>query len=183
MPLNDFFLFGFSAGSFQTVVHGIETESLQYAIVFDAGSTGTRVLAYEFTSDQNKRLALKREFFAKTEPGLSSYHAEPQQAAKSIENLLKKAEKFVPEELHTSTPLVLKATAGLRLLGTTESENLLNAVRDAFVRSKFLIKDNSVEIMAGIDEGIYSWFAINILTGNILFIAITPAIFSQFVRS
>lgn len=169
MLINEFFFFGFYAGSFQTVVHGIGSESPQYAIVFDAGSTGTRVLAYEFTSDQNKRLVLEREFFAKTQPGLSSYHAEPQQAAKSIENLLKKAKEFVPKELHASTPLVLKATAGLRLLGTTESENLLNAVRDAFVRSKFLIKDNSVEIMDGIDEGIYSWFAINMLTSTIFY--------------
>lgn len=122
------------------------------------------MLAYEFISYPHERLILNKEFFAKTEPGLSSYHAKPQDGAKSIENLLEKAKTFVPKELHATTPLVLKATAGLRLLGTTESENLLKAVRDAFVRSKFLIKDNSVEIMGGIDEGIYSWFAINILT-------------------
>lgn len=126
----------------------------------------------------DQRLVLQREFFAKTEPGLSSYYADPKKGAKSIEDLLKKAKTFVPEELWSKTPLVLKATAGLRLLEPAESENLLEAVRDTFERSGFLVKDNSVEIMTGIDEGIYSWFAINILTGIFHFslIAITHLI-------
>lgn len=117
------------------------------------------------TSRPDDRLVLRREFFAKTEPGLSSYHADPQTGAKSIEDLLEKAKTFVPQSSWSKTPLVLKATAGLRLLKPAESENLLEAVRDTFVRSGFLVRDNSVEIMTGVDEGIYSWFAINILTG------------------
>lgn len=78
-----------------------------------------------------------------------------------------KAKEFVPEELWSSTPLVLKATAGLRLLLPEEAENLLNAVRDVFLHSGFLVKDDAVEIMDGIDEGIYSWFTINFLLGKL----------------
>lgn len=62
---------------------------------------------------------------------------------------------------------MLKATAGLRLLKAVEAENLLNAVRDVFLQSGFLVKDDAVEIMDGIDEGIYSWFTINFLLGEI----------------
>lgn len=69
----------------------------------------------------------------------------------------------------STTPLVLKATAGLRLLLPVEAENLLNEVRDVFLRSSFLVKDDSVEILDGIDEGIYSWFTINFLLGKISF--------------
>lgn len=67
----------------------------------------------------------------------------------------------------SKTPLVLKATAGLRLLLPAEAENLLNEVRDVFLRSGFSVKDDAVEIMDGIDEGIYSWFTINFLLGKI----------------
>lgn len=62
--------------------------------------------------------------------------------------------------------MVLKATAGLRLLLPVEAENLLNEVREVFLRSGFLVKDDSVEIMDGIDEGIYSWFTVNFLLGK-----------------
>lgn len=65
-----------------------------------------------------------------------------------------------------NTPLVLKATAGLRLLLPIEAENLLNEVRDVFLRSGFLVKDDAVEILDGIDEGIYSWFTVNFLLGG-----------------
>lgn len=66
-----------------------------------------------------------------------------------------------------ATPLVLKATAGLRLLLPIEAENLLNEVRDVFLRSGFSVKDDAVEILDGIDEGIYSWFTINFLLGGL----------------
>lgn len=66
----------------------------------------------------------------------------------------------------SKTPLVLKATAGLRLLLPVEADNLLNEVRDVFMRSGFAVKDDSVEILDGIDEGIYSWFTINFLLGQ-----------------
>lgn len=63
--------------------------------------------------------------------------------------------------------MVLKATAGLRLLLPAEAENLLNEVRNVFLRSGFSVKDDAVEIMDGIDEGIYSWFTVNFLLGKI----------------
>lgn len=77
-----------------------------------------------------------------------------------------KAEEFVPEEYWSSTPLLLRATAGLRLLSAIQAENLLNAVREVFVHSGFLIKDDAIGILDGVDEGIYSWFTINFLLGK-----------------
>lgn len=88
------------------------------------------------------------------------------QGAASIQSLLEKAKEFVPKELWSKTPLVLKATAGLRLLLPAEAENLLNEVRDVFLHSGFSVKDDAVEIMDGIDEGIYSWFTVNFLLGK-----------------
>lgn len=80
---------------------------------------------------------------------------------------MQKAKDFIPKEFWARTPLVLKATAGLRLLLPMEAENLLNEVRDVFLRSGFSVKDDAVEIMDGIDEGIYSWFTINFLLSKL----------------
>lgn len=85
--------------------------------------------------------------------------------AVSIEQLLLKANEFVPLAAREKTPLVLKATAGLRLLKDEEADNLLNAVRDVIRKSGYLVTDDAVEIMDGIDEGIFSWFTINFLLG------------------
>lgn len=63
---------------------------------------------------------------------------------------------------------MLKATAGLRLLRQDEADNLLNAARDVFIRSGYLVRDDAVEIMDGVDEGIFSWFTLNFLLGMLL---------------
>lgn len=74
----------------------------------------------------------------------------------------------MPKALWRDTPLVLKATAGLRLLLPAQADNLLNAVRDVFLVSGFAVRDDAVEIMDGVDEGIFSWFTVNFLLGKIL---------------
>lgn len=52
---------------------------VRYAVVMDAGSTGSRVLAYKFyTSFVDERLILDQELYTETKPGLSYYHSEPQ---------------------------------------------------------------------------------------------------------
>lgn len=50
-------------------------------------------------------------------------------------------------------PLVLKATAGLRLLPKEQSDALLEEVRKLFKGYPFLVFDDSVGIMEGTDEG------------------------------
>lgn len=46
--------------------------SIFYAIVFDAGSTGSRIHVYKFTR-QNDKLELLFELFEQVKPGLSSF--------------------------------------------------------------------------------------------------------------
>lgn len=163
---------GFYTDSFHPIVDGIALKfgykSPQYAVIIDAGSTGSRVIAYEFhISYLDSRLVLDRELFHQVKPGLSNYHATPKKGAESIQSLLALAKDFIPQGMWSKTPLVMKATAGLRLLpNQAEAENLLNEVRDVFMKSGFLVKDDAVEIMDGIDEGIYSWFTINFLLGK-----------------
>lgn len=135
-----------------------------YAVVIDAGSTGSRVLAFSFHKAYlDGRLILDRELFVENKPGLSAFAQNPQQGAKSINTLLDRAKQEIPEKYWSKTPLVLKATAGLRLLPAKQAEGLLNSVRNLFKKSQFLTNADSVAIMDGVDEGIFSWFTVNFL--------------------
>ncbi|XP_032591628.1 ectonucleoside triphosphate diphosphohydrolase 5 isoform X2 [Drosophila grimshawi] len=141
---------------------------VQYAAIIDAGSTGSRVLAYKFNrSFIDNNLVLYEELFKERKPGLSSFADNPADGAHSIKLLLDEARAFIPKEHWSSTPLVLKATAGLRLLPQSKAENLLNAVRDLFAKSEFSVDIDAVEIMDGTDEGIFSWFTVNFLLGRL----------------
>lgn len=138
----------------------------QYGAIIDAGSTGTRILAYEFHKAYlNGRLVLDNELFKELKPGLSSLT--PEKGADQIMKLLEEARTFIPQQYIASTPLALKATAGLRLLGAEQSEEILNKIREVFDKSGFNVNEHSVEIMDGTDEGIFSWYTVNFLSGRL----------------
>jgi len=63
----------------------------------------------------------------------------------------------------STTPVALKATAGLRLLPEEQASNLLNAVRAVLRQYPFKLPKSPVEIMEGSDEGIYGWISVNFL--------------------
>lgn len=141
-----------------------------YGIMMDAGSTGSRIHVYKFAVDpaNPENLNLQSEVFRQLEPGLSSYAGNPKAAADSLRPLLRIAEESIPRELHKSTPLNLKATAGLRLLGAQQAEDILQEVRLLFINSPFLYDaEDAVEIMSGLDEGLFSWVTINYLRGAV----------------
>ncbi|MGH0149420.1 UNVERIFIED_CONTAM: hypothetical protein FKN15_015693 [Acipenser sinensis] len=69
-----------------------------------------------------------------------------------IQELLNVAKENVPCDLWKSTPLVLKATAGLRLLPGEKAKQLLDKVKDIFQASPFLSREDCVSIMDGSDE-------------------------------
>lgn len=141
----------------------------QHAVVIDAGSTGSRVLAYEFHLGYvDGRLVLDRELFREVKPGLSAYADRPAVGAQRIVELLAIARDFVPKSAWSSTPVVLKATAGLRLLPAEQADKLLAEVRKVLEQSGFRVPDeNAVEVMDGTDEGIFSWFTVNFLLGTL----------------
>ncbi|KAK2707777.1 ectonucleoside triphosphate diphosphohydrolase 6-like isoform X2 [Artemia franciscana] len=137
----------------------------KYIVVVDAGSTGSRCLAFKFhkslTSDGT--IKLDEQFFVQTKPGLSSYADDPVAGAASIKKLVEEAKAVIEESKWGETPLVLKATAGLRLLPEEKANLILEEIKKYFTVSGFVVSDASVSIMDGLSEGLFSWFTINFL--------------------
>ncbi|GFH11286.1 uncharacterized protein HaLaN_06761, partial [Haematococcus lacustris] len=162
----------------------------KYAVVFDAGSTGSRVHIFKFKEASNG-LELVHDTFQQLKPGLSAYADDPSKAAESLVPLLDTVVRTVPEVLQASTPLSLKATAGLRLLPGDKADKILAAVTTLMHRYKFKMAANaptipdhspqSVPAMlgctgwggstchsfhvlnAGQDEGAFAWLTLNYL--------------------
>jgi hypothetical protein len=63
----------------------------EHAVVLDAGSTGSRVLAFSFRRGAfDRQLHLTDELWREVKPGVSSFADNPKMAAESINQLLVK---------------------------------------------------------------------------------------------
>ena len=148
---------------------------IQYALMIDAGSTGSRIHVYKF-NNCGPTPKLENEIFEQTPKkeggsGLSSYDDDAEGAAKSLDVLMDVAVKNVPPEYQSCTPVAVKATAGLRKLGEVKSNNILAAVRrrldTAYPFPLVSEEKNGVEVMPGEMEGVYAWITVNYLLGHI----------------
>lgn len=138
-----------------------------YAVVFDAGSTGSRVHVLKFEKSASGLLLLEDTFDA-IKPGLgdSGWKDDPERAAASLQPLLDEAIAAVPEGQQGRTPVELRATAGLRLLGPDKSDRILEASTKLLENSPFMLVPDGVSVMDGIDEGAYAWLTLNYLLGK-----------------
>ncbi|EKD19574.1 uncharacterized protein L3040_002548 [Drepanopeziza brunnea f. sp. 'multigermtubi'] len=148
---------------------------IQYALMIDAGSTGSRIHVYRF-NNCGSTPELEDEVFKMTEKkpggsGLSSYKTDAEGAAQSLDVLMDVAMESVPDSYKRCTPVAVKATAGLRLLGPEMSQKILDAVRTRLeTKYPFPVvskEQNGVVIMEGKDEGVYAWITTNYLLGKI----------------
>ena len=91
--------------------------SEEYFIVIDAGSSGCRVHVFSVkwtgAADGLPTVAFPAPKM-KTNPGLSDFEENPDEAGASLAPLMKFAFENIPREKHASTPVRLAATAGLR---------------------------------------------------------------------
>ncbi|CAO3570161.1 unnamed protein product [Mortierella alpina] len=141
---------------------------IQYVLMVDAGSSGSRIHAYKFNYCKATP-ELEHELFEQIKPGLSSYGPDAEGAAQSLDHLLDIAMRTVPKYLHSSTPIAVKATAGLRLLDGDQSHRIIDAVRHR-LETKYpfpIIKEEGVAVMDGGDEGVYAWITVNYLLEKI----------------
>ncbi|KAK1217322.1 Guanosine-diphosphatase [Marasmius sp. AFHP31] len=141
---------------------------VQWALMIDAGSTGSRIHIYKFNNCQ-KHPSFEYEVFKMRKGGLSDFASRPADAASSLDELMDEAVRVVPESLRSCTPVAVKATAGLRLLPETQREGILEAV-ERRLKENYQFKvhgPDGVVIMDGKDEGVYAWITANYLLDTI----------------
>ncbi|EAQ90613.1 hypothetical protein CHGG_02548 [Chaetomium globosum CBS 148.51] len=150
---------------------------VQYVSMIDAGSTGSRIHVYKFNNCGATPELEGEVLFKMTEKiegkssGLGAYKDDPEAAAGSLEPLLDAALKVIPDKLKGCSPIAVKATAGLRVIGTEKSTKILEAVRHRLeTKYPFPVvsqQEGGVSMMDGADEGVYAWVTVNYLLGKI----------------
>ncbi len=116
------------------------SREIQYAVVVDAGSSGSRAYLYswpEHTGDPRDLLEItpltdqadpKKPLVKKAVPGISSLQDHPGDALEYITPLLEFAEAHIPSEKLKETPLYILATAGMRLVEKTKQVGLILSI-------------------------------------------------------
>lgn len=162
----------------------LQSSEYLYAVVVDAGSTGSRVHVYKyknFIDSSNKlneassliEIDFRNEEYQKFYPGLSSFEdksLDSKAMAEYMEPLLDFARQHVPFKYRPITPYFVLATAGLRKVreksGET-AENIINTCYQYLETSEFLNEKQFVRIIEGKDEGLWGWITANYLNGEI----------------
>lgn len=135
-------------------------QKYKYSIYIDCGSSGSRIHVYKFDSN----LKLLNEVFEQDHKGVSEY-SDPIQAKDAIIALLHHAFINIPTRYYSTTPIALKATAGLRKLDPSKAKNIILSLSTLIKSLPF--KFHSVDIMDGKDEAIFAWITINYLSKNL----------------
>ena len=142
----------------------------QYAVIFDCGSTGTRLHVFSWDPTKQLRgsglpvLDAVPGGHLKVKPGISSFEDDPVGAGKSIEPLLALAERTIPAADIGAAHVYLRATAGMRLLPRRKAQKIYQALFDAVVsRGKLAPRRADFGTLSGEDEGVFGWLAVNYL--------------------
>uniref|UniRef100_A0AAY4AT28 nucleoside-triphosphate phosphatase n=1 Tax=Denticeps clupeoides TaxID=299321 RepID=A0AAY4AT28_9TELE len=155
----------------------ISNPDLNYGLVVDCGSSGSRVFVYcwpqhngnphDLLDIRQMRDQHRKPVVMKIKPGISELATTPEKASDYIYPLLSFAAQHIPKSKHQETPLYILCTAGMRVLPESQQEAILEDLRtDIPVHFNFLFSDSHVEVISGKQEGVYAWIGINFVLGR-----------------
>ncbi|KAM6972820.1 ectonucleoside triphosphate diphosphohydrolase 7-like [Aplochiton taeniatus] len=155
----------------------LRNAALNYGIVVDCGSSGSRVFVYYWPPHNGNPHTLldirqmrdrdRKPVVKKIKPGISTLAETPKQASDYLYPLLSFAATHVPRAKHKETPLYILCTAGMRLLPDSQQtailDDLVTDIPDDF---DFLFSRSQAEVISGKQEGVYAWIGINFVLGR-----------------
>jgi hypothetical protein len=149
----------------------LKPASRRYAVIFDAGSTGTRVHVFSWAHGADGQLVrglpdvlAEPGGSMKVKPGISSFDGEPEAAGSSIVPLIELAERVVPPSEHAHALVMLRATAGMRLISRRRAQRIYTSLYDAIARrTTFQPRRQDFGTLSGDDEGLFGWLCANYL--------------------
>lgn len=155
LTLGSFFLYM----AFNTTIPPKDTA---YAVMIDAGSSGTRAQVFSF---QNGTLS-ETKIFSHDNPIAALGYA-PGTGPAFFKPLLDQVRAAIPsKKQQMKVPVALRATGGLRLAGIEFAERVMAEARKALMGSGFLVKDEWISILDGHAEGVGAWTSANYLRGH-----------------
>ncbi|RXN05960.1 ectonucleoside triphosphate diphosphohydrolase 3-like protein [Labeo rohita] len=150
------------------------SRGLKYGIVLDAGSSRTTVYLYEWPAEKENNTGVVSETTkCQVEgPGISDFGKNEDQDKKtwkSLKDCMAKITEAIPSHRHSSTPVFLGATAGMRLLHMKDEETSNSILKDIKnYLSSLPFNFQNASIISGQEEGLYGWITVNYLKGNFL---------------
>ncbi|EFW14214.1 Golgi apyrase [Coccidioides posadasii str. Silveira] len=154
-----------------------------YAVILDAGSSGTRAHIYRWQDpvvsrpsakfkniDQLPDISTRNTWTKKIKPGVSSFAQNPERLGpEHLKPLFDHVRNVIPSDAIQRTPVFLLATAGMRLLSKREQRHILTSIC-SYIRenTSLSLPDCSahVKVIDGKTEGLYGWIATNYLLGG-----------------
>uniref|UniRef100_A0A672GEX0 nucleoside-triphosphate phosphatase n=1 Tax=Salarias fasciatus TaxID=181472 RepID=A0A672GEX0_SALFA len=151
--------------------------ALNYGVVVDCGSSGSRVFVYYWPPHNGNPHTLldirqmrdreHKPVVKKIKPGISTLANTPTKASGYLQPLLSFAAAHVPQSKHKETPLYILCTAGMRLLPNSQQAAILeDLVTNVPLEFDFLFSSSHAEVISGKQEGVYAWIGINFVLGR-----------------
>ncbi|XP_054512561.1 ectonucleoside triphosphate diphosphohydrolase 4 isoform X4 [Pan troglodytes] len=127
--------------------------NVNYGIVVDCGSSGSRVFVYcwpRHNGNPRDLLDIRQMRDKNRKPVVMKIKPE-----------------HVPRAKHKETPLYILCTAGMRILPESQQKAILeDLLTDIPVHFDFLFSDSHAEVISGKQEGVYAWIGINFVLGR-----------------
>jgi apyrase len=154
------------------------TPELDYGIMIDAGSSGSRIYLYQWPHREQSTLPLvepteinQTVVSKKNSNALSNYDKNPGEAGASLAPLIDYIKANLVQAKWAETPIYLKATAGMRSLSQSSQDAIIADVRAYLKTTPFNFSDpEQAKVIPGTDEGVFGWittnYALKLLTQN-----------------
>jgi Golgi nucleoside diphosphatase len=164
------------------IVTAIVTPSVianQYAVMIDAGSTGSRAYVYEWQSrvytpplelpPPLTRPITQSGWSLQLEPGVS--HLSGSALTGQLDQLLAFAKatlsKQQPAPALSDVPVYLFATAGVRTMEREKRDGLMEEISTHFAASEFSFTKGSARSISGEEEAAFGWVTVNYLLNTL----------------
>mmetsp|Transcript_31544 Transcript_31544/g.58720 ORF Transcript_31544/g.58720 Transcript_31544/m.58720 type:complete len:467 (-) Transcript_31544:47-1447(-) len=131
----------------------------QFAILMDAGSTGTRVHVFSWDSS-HPYTTLREVGSTKVRIALSSLADDHSGVQSMLSALISYADTHIPPQQRAATGISLKATAGLRRLSDEDQQFLIASVHDSFLNSGYSFTHSDTSVIPGHEEALYDYMAV-----------------------
>lgn len=155
-------------GAFLLSLSVVEAQP-QYTIIIDAGSSGSRVRMFNVSQSSVSQIVPTDadEDSFETEPGLSDYASNPSGAGPSLSGILNAATSYIPSSAQASTPVFVKATAGMRLLEPSVVNAIFESVQQLLESDDFPFAFGSAMVISGEEEALFGFVAVNSYLGTL----------------